>query len=78
MPPGITSEVAMPYRNYQVGDQVFVRATVLEACSDLFQIRIEDVGSVAMTTWAPASEIAKVEDIGQLKPIRRSERFLDR
>ena len=68
----------MPYRGYQKGDQVFIRATVLEACSDCFQVRIEDFPTVTITTWAPVSEIAKAEHIILLKPMRRGDlKYLD-
>jgi hypothetical protein len=71
-PPGeIVPVAAMPYRDCQKGDEVFIRATVLEACSDAFQVRIEDFTSLTITTWAPVSEIAKAEDIARLKPVRR-------
>lgn len=60
----------MPYRMYQAGDVVFVRAVVLEACSDFFQIRIEDFPRYAITTWAPVSEIAKAGDIARLRALR--------
>jgi hypothetical protein len=64
--------------SYLPGDTVFVRATVLQACSDAFQIRIEDFPTITITTWAPPSEIAKVEDIALLKPIRRGDlKYLD-
>jgi hypothetical protein len=61
----------MPYRKCQAGDTVFVRALVLEACSDAFQVRIED-DRMALTTWVPSSECALAADIGELKPPRRA------
>lgn len=60
----------MPSRLYQAGDIVFVRAVVLDPCSDVFQVRIEDYPKIAITTWVPASEIAKAEDIDRLRPLR--------
>lgn len=60
----------MPSRLYQAGDVVFVRAVVIDPCADLFQIRIEDYPKFAITTWVPASEIAKPQDIERLKPLR--------
>lgn len=65
--------------NYLVGDEVFVRATVILACSDAFQVRIEDYPSgMAMTTWVPRSEVADQEDIAFLKPPRRRDlKYLD-
>ena len=69
----------MPSRKCQAGETVFVRALVLEACSDTFRVRIEDnSSSMVVTTWVPAGEIARHEDIGELKLIRRIGRFLDR
>ncbi len=68
----------MPSRSCQEGDTVFVRATVLSAGSTYFQIRIDDDTTMSITTWAPASEIAKAEDIGKLRPVIRTKRFLDR
>jgi hypothetical protein len=61
----------MPSRTCQAGDTVFVRATVIEAASDYFQILIDDGKFMSITSWAPACEVARFEDIGQLKPIRR-------
>jgi hypothetical protein len=64
--------------SYQAGDEVFVRATVLEACSDAFQIRIQDFPTMTITAWAPRSEVAKAEDIVLLKPMRRRDlKYLD-
>jgi hypothetical protein len=64
----------MSYRNCREGDVVFVRATVVHACPELFQVRIEDHPSLTVTTWLPASEIAKAEDIAALRPMRRASR----
>lgn len=60
----------MPSRLYQAGDIVFVRAVVIDPCSDVFQIRIEDYPKISITTWVPASEIAKPHDIARLRPLR--------
>jgi hypothetical protein len=68
----------MPYRTYQSGETVYIRATVLQACSDAFQVRIEDYPNLTITTWAPVSEIAKPEDIARLRPVRRPDlKYLD-
>ena len=68
----------MPHLNCQEGDIVFIRATVLRACSDAFQVRIEDFPTLTITTWAPSSEIAKAEDIPLLKQIRQPDlKYLD-
>jgi hypothetical protein len=76
--PGESGAVAMPHRNYQSGETVYIRATVLQACSDAFQVRIEDYPNLTITTWAPVSEIAKPEDIARLRPVRRSDlNYLD-
>jgi len=55
----------MPSRNCQVGDTVFVRVTVIEHWGDALQVRVED-RRVAITFWAPASEVARAEDVGLL------------
>jgi hypothetical protein len=68
----------MPSRNCQAGDTIFVRATVLEAGSNYFQVLIEDNSTLSVTAYVPASECAKHEDIGQLKPIHRTGAYLDR
>lgn len=62
----------MPSRKCLPGDEVYIRAVVLQACSDMFQVRIEDFPSVVITTWAPASEIARAEDIAELLLHRRA------
>lgn len=61
----------MPHLNCREGDIVYIRATVLSACSDAFQVRIEDYPNLVITTWAPAREIAKAEDIHLLKAMHR-------
>jgi hypothetical protein len=62
----------MPYRNVLAGDTVFIRATVLEANEDLCKVVIEDIGNMlAITTFAPSSEVAKFADLDRLKPVRR-------
>jgi hypothetical protein len=61
----------MPYRNYSKGDDVFVRAAVEQACSDAFQVRIEDYPHFGVTIWVPVREVARLEDIGRMAPMRR-------
>lgn len=68
----------MPSRICQEGDTVFVRATVLVAADDYFQVRIDDGVAMVLTTWVPARECAKHEDIEELRPIRRSRWCSDR
>lgn len=60
----------IPHLNCTEGDVVFVRATVIEAASDFFTIRIENFPRYVFTTFAPPSEIAKREDIDAMPPIR--------
>lgn len=55
---------------YVPGDIVFIRAVVIEAMPDLFQVRIEDFPNLSITTYVPASEIAKLDDIDGLKPTK--------
>lgn len=59
----------MPSRKCREGDLVFVRATVLEACSDGFKVLIHD--GIAINIWLPVSEIARQEDIHLLRPLSR-------
>lgn len=61
----------MGFRKVEAGEIVFVRATALEVWSDVVQLRIEDHPSIAVTLWAPASEVARREDIAELRPPRR-------
>jgi hypothetical protein len=61
----------MPHLSCQPGDVVYIRAEVVEACSDAFQVRIEDFPSMATTVWVPASEVAKQGDIDRMAPMRR-------
>lgn len=61
----------MGVRKMQAGDTVFVRATALEVWSDVAQVRIEDHPSLAVTLWVPASEVARVEDLAEMRPPRR-------
>ena len=68
----------MPSRSCQEGDTVFIRATVLMAASDFFQVLIDDGQAVAITTVVPARECARHEDIGRLRPIRRRRGYIDR
>jgi len=68
----------MPSRSCQEGDTVFIRATVVSAGSDFFQVLIDDGELLSITAWVPARECAKPADIGRLKPIHRRGSFLDR
>ena len=61
----------MPYRLCQKGDAVFIRASVEEACSDAFQVKIEDYPLFGVTIWVPVREVARLEDIGRMAPMRR-------
>jgi hypothetical protein len=68
----------MPYRKCKAGDTVFVRALVIEAASDYFQVQIEG-DAYGVTVWVPAGECALQPDVGELKPIRRANpRHIDR
>lgn len=60
----------IPHLNCTEGDVVFVRATVIEAASDFFTLRIENFPRYIFTTFAPVSEIAKREDIDAMPAIR--------
>lgn len=68
----------MPSRSCQAGDTVVIRGTVIEAGSDYFQVLIDDGFQLSITTWVPARECAKPEDMHLLKPIRRRGGFVDR
>lgn len=68
----------MPSSKCQAGDTVVVRGEVLRAESDAFQVLFDDGVTLAITTWVPARECAKPEDVHLLKPIRRRGRYLDR
>lgn len=71
----------MPSRSCQAGDTVFIRAVVLEAGSDMFRVVVEDHRNIAIAVWLPACEIARVEDLGALRPFAPNEmwrRFLVR
>jgi hypothetical protein len=68
----------LPSRGCQEGDTVYVRATVLAAGSDYFQVLIDDGHRLSITSWVPAGECARHEDIGRLKPIVRRGAFVDR
>jgi len=47
--------------------------------SDCFQVVIDDGVRLAITTWVPAAECAKAEDIGSLKPpFSANPRHIDR
>ena len=68
----------MPSGKCQAGDTVYVRATVLLAASDFFQVLIDDGTAIAITTWVPSRECARHEDIGELRPIRRRRGYVER
>lgn len=68
----------MPSRSCQAGDTVVIRGTVIEAGSDYFQVLIDDGRKLSITTWVPAGECAKPEDVHRLKPIIRRGGYLDR
>lgn len=68
----------MPSRNCQAGDTILIRGTVIEAGSDYFQVLIDDGKYLSITTWVPARECAKPEDVKLLKPIVRTGGFVDR
>jgi len=59
-----------PHNSCAKGDIVFVRATVVEACSDAFQVRFEDYPTLVVTTWVPAREVALAADVDKLPPLR--------
>jgi hypothetical protein len=60
-----------PHLNCQEGDTVYVRATVVQAASDFFEIRIEDYPNWVVKAHVPVSEVAKAEDISGLRMQRR-------
>jgi hypothetical protein len=69
----------MPFRKILPGDTVYLRATALQVASDGLQVVIDDGVKFGLTVWVPAGECARLEDIGELKPIRRSNpRHIDR
>jgi hypothetical protein len=57
----------VPHRKLQAGDEVFIRAVVVEPMSDCFKVRIEDQ-QMSLTTFVPAREIASFEDIPMMLP----------
>jgi hypothetical protein len=57
----------MPHWRCREGDIVFVRAAVLEAASDFFVLRTE-VPSCRITFYAPAREVARLEDVRMMRP----------
>jgi hypothetical protein len=57
--------------NWARGDELFVRASLEQACSDAFQVRIEDFPKFGVTIWVPVREIARLDDISQMAPMRR-------
>lgn len=62
----------MPSRTIFPGDTIYIRATALEVHPDFLQVRIEDGAFMFITNWIPSCECARLEDIGKLKPPRRS------
>jgi hypothetical protein len=62
-----------PHLNCTEGDIVFIRATVIEAASDFFKIRVEDYPNWVVTAYVPVSEIAKAGDILDLRAPRRED-----
>jgi hypothetical protein len=72
-----------PYRSYQPGEQVFVRAIVLEHCSTASRggvgiVRFEDYPNFTITAYAPVSEIARAEEIPLLPPLRRPDMAVEK
>jgi hypothetical protein len=68
----------MPSRRIQEGDTVVVRGQALVVADDYLQVVFDDGGALTVTTWVPSRECARIEDIAELKPIRRRGRYLDR
>jgi hypothetical protein len=62
----------MPSRMMQAGDTGYIRMTVVEAGADYFQVLVDDGVAMSITSWVPARECARLEDIGELRPIRRA------
>jgi hypothetical protein len=58
-------------QNYKRGDEMFIRASFEEGCSDAFQMRVEDFPKFGVTLWVPVREVARLEDIGNMPPLRR-------
>lgn len=64
----------MPQLRIMRLDTIYIRATALEVCSDAIQVRFDD-GFNILTQWVPARECARLEDIAELKPLRRANRW---
>lgn len=62
----------MPSRKIHEGDTVFIRAEAISVGTDFLQVRIDDGQALTITSWVPARECARHEDIAELKPIRRA------
>jgi len=62
--------MGLPHSVCAKGDTVFIRATVIEACSDAFKVRIEDYPNLIITTWVPAGEVSRAVDIGNMRPMQ--------
>lgn len=63
----------MPSRKIREGDPVVVRGEAVSVCSDAVQVRFQSTnGMITVTQWMPASECARPEDFGELKPLRRA------
>ena len=60
----------MPHRDVREGDVIFIRARALQNCGDALQVQIVDYPNFVMTTWVPAAECAKEEDLDRLRPRR--------
>lgn len=62
----------MPSRKIREGEFLYVRAKAVLVQPDCLQIVIDDGSRMALTTWVPARECAKLEDIGELRPPRHA------
>lgn len=63
--------MAQGYRSFRPGDLVFVRAIVLEHCTNRSKtavacLKIEDYPGISITTFAPLSEIGTADDVQRL------------
>jgi hypothetical protein len=67
-------KMAGHHRSYEAGDTVFVRARVIERVHNVFyrdtlaKLLIEDYpnATMAITTFAPMSEVAQADDLDRL------------
>jgi len=60
-----------PYQSYRAGEEVLIRAVVVEPVSSALHgsvavVRIEDFPSLSITTFAPLSEIARPAEVARL------------